>query len=80
MKEPNILRSKLSKKCLIYGSFAVICNLFAILLTVCTDTSPAYILVRKYAAWIEYPVMAFTVFLAGAMLFDYIEKEAQNKK
>ena len=73
MKKTKILSSSLSQKCLIYGFFAVICNLTAILLMTQTDASPAYILAHRFAPLLEYPVMTVVILVAGAMLFDCID-------
>lgn len=71
MKKAKILYSALSKKCLIYGFFAVICNLSAILFLVKCDDAPAYILAHRFAPFLEYPLMSIAILIAGAMIMDY---------
>ena len=80
MKKAKMLYSALSKKCLIYGFFAVICNLSALLFLVKCDDAPAYILAHKFAPFLEYPLMTVAILVAGAMLFDVTAKEITNKK
>ena len=77
MNKYRILYSALSQKCLIYGFFAVICNLSAILFSVKCDDAPAYILAHRFAPFLEYPIMSITILIAGAMIMDrfcYAEK------
>ena len=80
MKKAKMLHSPLSQKSLIYGLFAVICNLVAILFLTRSTDSPAYILSHKFAPFLEYPIMTVVILVAGAMLFDITAAEQENKK
>ena len=80
MKKAKMIRSSLAKKCLVYGLFAVICNLVGILFLTKISSSPAYILSHKFAPFLEYPLMTVVILVAGAMLFDITENELTNKK
>ena len=80
MKKRSIPCSPLAKKCLIYGFFAVICNLTFIFFLAFNDSAPPYILVHKFAHLLEYPIMTVAILVGGALILDYIEKENENKK
>ncbi len=80
MKKKTIPYSPLAKKCLTYGLFAIICNLTSILFLAISDGAPPYILAHRFAPMIEYPIMTVAILVVGALLFDYIEKENEDKK
>ncbi len=80
MKQLSIPYSPLAQKCLIYGFFAVICNLTFIFFLAFNDSAPSYILVHKFAHMLEYPIMTVAILMGGALILDYIEKEKEDKK
>jgi len=65
---------KLAPLLLIYGSYAVLCQLAFILLSVlirATDPS-LFLSWDTYVLWLESPVASITVLIGGAALFTYL--------
>ncbi len=69
--------SKLSLSIMIYGFFAVLCQLFLILLQVLAeDPSVSHgVLTHRYLPYLEYPLMSVTLLLCGAYLLEYIQQK-----
>ena len=68
---------KLAQRLLVYGFFAILCQLVFIFLFLILQPPHISLSVLRhfYAPWLEYPLVSLALTIGGAVLFTYIFKE-----
>ncbi|MBR2293154.1 MAG: hypothetical protein IKA44_02445 [Clostridia bacterium] len=63
-----------SRLCLVFGLFAILCQLCFLYLWISIEspTVSADVLAHTFAPLLEYPLMSLTLLLGGTLLIEYI--------
>ena len=73
--------SSLTQRWLIYGFFAILCQLGSIFLFLVLQPSTVSdsVLRHLYAPWLEYPLVSLALTVGGAVLFTYLEQNDEKR-